>query len=353
MQITDLETWPLREPDGGRRYTVARLRTKSGITGYGECGAVPDGELARAREILPGREATSYELIWRETAALSSLRAALNMALLDIVGKAAKAPVYQVLGGPTRNKARALAPLDGASERSLLESLESARKAGFRAFLVPVPASAARNQGQAFVHAVARRLELLRQSAGDDADFVLDGAGALSPSDASVLAAGLEPFHLLWFDEPCDPGVRAMRKISEESVTPLGFGRTLSAAGQFQDLLRAGAVDVVRPSLTRHGISQIRRIAALAETYYTAVAAYHDGGPVGAAAALHLAASLPNFFIQQIPLPASGRDRRVRAEVTGTPVETVKDGFAALPTGPGLGIEVREEVLARYRERVA
>lgn len=344
MRIAGLDTWPLREPDGGRRYTVVRLRTKSGITGYGECGPVPAGELARAREILPGREATAYELVWRDTGALSGLRAAVNMALLDIVGKAAKAPVHQVLGGPTRNKARALAPLDGASEASLLESLESARKAGFRAFLVP----AARN-----LRAAARRLESLRQSAGDDADFVLDGAGALSPSDASVLAAGLEPFHLLWFDEPCDPGLRAISKISEESVTPLGFGRTVSAAGQFQRLLREGAVDVLRPSLARHGISQIRRIAAIAETYYTTVAPYHDGGPVGAAAALHLAAGLPNFFIQQIPLPASERDRRMRAEVTGTPVETVRDGFAALPAGPGLGIEVREEVLERYRERAA
>jgi hypothetical protein len=102
--------------------------------------------------------------------------------------------------------------------------------------------------------------------------------------------------------------------------------------------------DVLRPSLALNGITQIRRIAALAETYYVAVAPYHNGGPIGTAAALHLAASLPNFVIQQIPLPEAEADRRMRAEITGTSVEVVKDGFAALPVGAGLGITVRQKL---------
>jgi galactonate dehydratase len=92
-------------------------------------------------------------------------------------------------------------------------------------------------------------------------------------------------------------------------------------------------------------------MAALAETYYIAVAPHHDGGPVASAAALHLAASLPNFFIQQVPLPAADEDRRMRGELTTRSVEVVKDGFAALPAGFGLGIDVDTRALEKYAER--
>jgi len=136
-------------------------------------------------------------------------------------------------------------------------------------------------------------------------------------------------------------------------VTALGFGRHLHDSGAFQDLLREEVIDVLRPSLALNGISQIRKMAALAEAYYVAVAPHHNGGPVATAAALHLAASLPNFFIQQIPLPAAEADRRMRAELAGVSVERVTDGFAALPTGAGLGITVNEDALEKYKERPA
>jgi galactonate dehydratase len=351
-EIADLRAYPLQEPVSGRRYTVIRLRTKSGLEGYGECSGVAAAELARARDTLSGKPATAFEVIRPQLAALPGVQAAVNMALLDIVGKIARAPAYQVLGGPTRHKARALAALAGDSDAALIESFSRARQAGFRAFLVPLPPSTARNQGKAFVEAVRRRLEALRAAGRDDADFVLDGAASLTPGDAASLAAAFERFHLLWFDEPCRvSNLGAVRKIAAENVTPLGFGRHLQAGGAFQDLLREDAVDILRPDLALHGISQIRRIAAIAETYYVAVAPYHDGGPVATAAALHLAASLPNFVIQQIPLPEAAEDRRMRAELTGQPVETVRDGFAALPAGPGLGITVNEQTLQTYQER--
>ncbi|RPI12315.1 MAG: hypothetical protein EHM65_06095, partial [Acidobacteriales bacterium] len=89
------------------------------------------------------------------------------------------------------------------------------------------------------------------------------------------------------------------------------------------------------------------------ETYYVAVAPYHDGGPIASAAAIHLAASLPNFVIQQFPFPAAEEDRRMRAALTGGPVVNVSDGFAAILTGAGLGISVNEKALDEYKERVA
>jgi galactonate dehydratase len=154
--------------------------------------------------------------------------------------------------------------------------------------------------------------------------------------------------HPLWFDEPCPiSNLDTIRKIANESVLPLGFGREVRTPGAFQDLLRNGLIDVVRPELLHFGITRIRRIAAMAETYYVAVAPRHAGGPIATAAALHLAASLPNFFIQNIPFPAA-EDIAVRSAVGGKDVETVKDGFAMLPAGPGLGISVNETVLEKY-----
>ncbi|MEJ7608888.1 MAG: enolase C-terminal domain-like protein [Bryobacteraceae bacterium] len=159
---------------------------------------------------------------------------------------------------------------------------------------------------------------------------------------------------MLWFDEPCPAtNLQTIKKISEETVTPLGFGRQLQEPSVFQDLLREGVVDVLRPSLHHASISRIRQIAVLAETYYVAVAPYHEGGPIGTAAALHLAACLPNFFIQQIPRPEDERDRRMRLEIVSQDVEKVQEGFAALPGGIGLGIEVNESALEKYKETAA
>jgi galactonate dehydratase len=350
-EINDMRAWRLREPVSGRAYAVIRITTKSGLRGYGESGEVSDRDLAQAKQFIAGKPATATEVVRRQLASLPLLAAAVNVAMLDITGQIAKAPVYQVLGGPTRNKARAFTLLYGASEEELAGSMQRARAAGFRAFGVPLPPVQARNQGQAFVHHVRQRVEALRSAAGADADFVLDGAGSLTPGDAASVSTALERFHLLWFDEPCPiSNLSAVRKLADENVTPLGFGRHIRTSGNFQDLLREDALDILRPSLALHGITQIRRMAALAETYYVAVAPYHDGGPIATAAALHLAASLPNFFIQQIPLPAAEEDRRMRAALTVTPVEVVKDGFAPLPASPGLGISVNEEALEKYKE---
>ena len=350
--IEDLRAWPLREPVSGRRYVVVRVATDAGAQGYGECAGATAAELAEARRLVLGQPETAYEVVRRRLASLPRLEAGVNIALLDLAGKLVRAPTYQVLGGPTRHKARVMTALSGDTDEALLASMRRARQAGFFAFLVPLPPVRAANQGQAFVHAVKRRLEALRAAGGDEVDFVLDGAARLSPGDAASVSQALERFHLLWFDEPCPlVSLAAVRKLAAENVTPLGFGRSIQQAGAFQDLLREDAIDVIRPAIAAHGITQIRKLAALAEAYYVAVAPHHDGGPVATAAALHLAASLPNFFLQQIPLPEAEEDRRMRAEICSGWTGTIRDGYAELPAGPGLGVTVSAAALERYQER--
>ena len=342
MTITDFRSWNVREPGSGRTYSVIRMQAGPGLAGYGECRELPPD----AKQKVLGLDPSAFEAARKRLEPDPGLNAAFNMAALDISGKAAKAPLYQVLGGPTRHKVRAMTALD---VKNLDGSLAMAQRAGHKAFSVPAPEPMARNQGQAYARAVMSRLEALRKAAGDGADFVLDGGSRLSPGDAGVVAAQIERFHTLWFDEPCQTGNnRALEKIAAECVTPIGLGRHAASAAEFMGWLREQVIDIARPDLARHGITAIKRITAIAESYYTAVAPYHDGGPIATAAALHLAASLPNFFIQQIPLPASDEDRRMRAAIAGDAVEAIRGGFASLPTTPGLGIQVNEQALQRY-----
>jgi galactonate dehydratase len=338
LEIAGLRLYPVREPVSGRRWTVLRVKTRSGLLGYSECAPASAADLAAAERFWLGRPATSYATAPPD----SPLAGAIDIALLDITAQAAKTPLYRLLGGPTRNKARAFASVSAAGPAAF----QRAVAAGYRAVGVALPAPAARNQGDAYQNSLRRLAETAQAQA---ADFVLEGSGLLTPGDAARVAAAAQPFHPLWFDEPCASGAaETLHKIADETVTPLGFGRGVSAAAAFQDLLRAGCLDVARPDLLHFGITGCRRIAALAETYYVAIAPRHDAGPIATAAALHLAAALPNFFIQQIPLPEAAEDRAMRAEIAGAGLEQVKDGFAALPAGPGLGIAVKESALEKY-----
>ncbi len=341
LAIASCKAYIAREPVSGREYAILKIQTAGGVAGWGETRSLPAADLAQASGILRGRQATEFVPLHTRLSALPNMQAAVNMALLDIIGQAANAPVYQVLGGPTRHKARALATLAGADDAALVAALNRAKAAGFRAFSVPVAAPAARNSGQPFVAANRTRLEALRAAAGEDSDFVIDCGASLTPGDAASLSSALERMHPLWLDEPCElTNLAAIRKIASERVTPLGFGRSVNRAPIFQDLLREDIIDVFRPDLARNGITQIRKFAALAEANYIAVAPYHDGGPIGTAAALHLAASLPNFFIQQLAVPQAEADRKFRAELAGAELEAVSGGYLSLPAGPGLGLKI-------------
>ncbi len=351
LAITGFRAWRMREPVSGRSYTVARLNSRGGVAGYGEGRPVRAGDLAEVRSAVTGRRATDGEFIRHRLDGFPALEAAVNNAMLDLTARSTGVPVYQYLGGPTRYKARVLAQLEGADEGALIESLGLARRQGFRAFTFPIPGRDSLWRMQAYVDHIRQRVEHLKAAAGPDTDFVLDANATLTPGDASFIATALERAHLLWLDEPTAVLTSdALSRITDESVMPVGLGRNLHDVTSFQNLLRWGCVDILRPDVGLNSIPKLRRMAAVAETHYVAIGPYHNNGPIGTVAAIHLAASLPNFFIQQVPRPLAEQDRAMRAELTHGNVETAVDGYAQLLNKPGLGIQVNEQALDQYSE---
>jgi galactonate dehydratase len=323
LDIAEIRHFPLREPASGYRYSLLKITTRSGLVGWGECAHDADADLKALQTRWLGKTATAYATIPPAT----PFRAALDIAMLDILGKAANAPIYRLLGGPTRNKVRAY----GLRE--------------FPVSVIAVPAPVSRNQGKAYQNRILQLVDALPA----DSDFVLAGKGELTPGDAASVARTVETRHPLWFDEPCShSNLETVRKVSAETVVPLGFGDGIDDPGVFQALLREGLVDIVRPDIAFFGIDGTRRIAELAEPYYVAVAPRHAGGPIGTAAAIHIAAGIPNFFIQHVPVPEDERDRAMRREIVSPAIETNNAGFLDLPKSPGLGIVVNESALEKY-----
>ncbi len=331
--IAEVRAFQMGSPDSGNSYVILQVRTQSGLIGYGECNSLSGSDLKATNQAVVGRAASSYQAL--DGLVPPTVRGGLNIALLDIVGKATKAPIYRVLGGPTRNKARAITRLSGIVRCRIAKRSPEATRRGFSCVPDPHPSPTARNQGSDFVHLATARLKAMR-TAAPNADFAFEAHAQLTPGDAASLAAAVEGMHPLWFDEPCPvTNLETIHKIADETVVPLGFGRTISDPGTFQDLLREGLVDLLRPDLLTHGITGVRRLSAMAETYYVDLAPWHEGGPIANAAALHAAASMPNFFIAQI----------THSSAAAAP----RDGFFELPKGPGLGIEVDEKTLEGNR----
>ena len=351
LEIRDIRLYPLREPSSGRLYTLVRLETRSGL----RVRRVPWREPARFQRGPPHSRGYSRECLRNCVApngrrAVDPARRRYGAARPAGGGRRRLRPTRCSAGPPGlryerwhRSRARRCPSWE---PRWIAHESPDIARSEFPLRRRPGPTRDSRLCSR------SGRPEILRKAAGDTADFVLDGGARLSAGDAGSLSAEFERYHLLWLDEPCGvSSLGAIRKLANERVTPIGFGRNFDQPSAFQDLLREEAADVVRPNLALHGVSQIRRIAALAETYYVAVAPFHDGGPLATAAALHLAASLPNFFIQQAPVPANDQDRQMRTAITGVNVEAPVNGFFALPTGPGLGVEINERALDRYKER--
>jgi galactonate dehydratase len=273
----------------------------------------------------------------------------LEQALWDIRGKSVDLPVYELLGGPTRDRVRAYTHCRGATPDEAVESALSIVERGFTAFKMGVSSTAAENDREAALLAVDR-VAAVREAVGPKIDIMLDNHGRAAPADAVELMTALEPYRLLFFEEPTPPdNVHVLKKLTQTgSSVPLATGERLFTKFGFRELLEEQLVSYIQPDICHAGgILELHSIAAMAESYYVKVAPHNPNGPVATAASIHLAATIPNFLI----LEQAAQDP-AWTEVAGN-TTTVVDGYFALSDSPGLGIELDEAAIERfpYRER--
>jgi galactonate dehydratase len=257
------------------------------------------------------------------------------MALWDIKGKALGVPVYELLGGPTRDKVRVYA------HAATPELVRRAKARGFTAFKCnPAKRRPSRYvETPAEVHYAAEKFAELRRAGGEDVDIAIDFHGAISPATAKLLIKALEPHQPMFVEEPCQAQNHdVMAEIARGTHLPIATGERVFTKWGFREVLEKRAATILQPDLCHAGgITEVRLIAGMAEAYYAAIAPHNPLGPISLAAGVQLAAAIPNFLCQEQVSLGEGYIK--------TPF-TVRAGYLDLPTGPGLGIELDENALA-------
>jgi len=229
--------------------------------------------------------------------------------------------------------------LPGVTDRAgAVESAREARRRGFSAFkFSAIDRRLLRENERAAMRRAEELLAGAREGAGDDCDVMIELAELLSPRTAVELGRTLAPYRPYWFEEPIPfENARAMAALQRDLDVPIATGERLLSRWEFRELLELQGCRIIQPDLMHAGgITEVKRIAALADTHYIPVAPHNSGGPVATAAAIHLAASIPNFLI----LEQMEMERHLRAEICSD-APRIFDGHFVLPDRPGLGIEI-------------
>jgi galactonate dehydratase len=340
------------------RWLFLRIETDEGIVGWGEPIVEGKAETVAAAvdelsEQLLGADPSPIEEHWQVLAkggfyrggpVLSSALAGIDQALWDIKGKALGVPVHELLGGPVRQKVRIYRWIGGDSEATLAEDGLRAAEEGFDAVKYNASGQMAHIGNTASVHKVVDRLAALREAVGPDVDIAVDFHGRFSTAMARRVLPLLEPMLPLFVEEPVLPEFsRDLARITESTSIPIAAGERLYSRWDFRDVLSTG-IAVAQPDLSHAGgISEVRRIAAMAEAYDVALAPHCPLGPIALAASIQVDLATPNFLIQEQSL---GIHYNVGNDLLDYLVDPVvfrfANGYIDRPTGPGLGIEVDE-----------
>lgn len=338
------------------RFAFLSVETDEGITGYGEAmlegrGRTVEMAIKDFEYLLIGEDPCNIEHLWqlmyrstfyRGGPILMSAISAVDQALWDILGKSLSVPVYRLLGGKVRDRIRVYKHVGGDTVEALQRSARAAVQEGFTMVKTSISMKAHIVETTAFVDREIERIEALRRAVGKDVDFGIDFHGRISPALAVQLAKGFEPYRPLFIEEPCLPeNVDTMVTIARSTTIPVATGERLFTRWGFREVLEKQAASIMQPDLAHcGGISEAKKIATMAETYYAALAPHNPLGPVNLAASLHLAASAPNFIAQEQITFGEG--------ILKQPF-IVRDGYVDLPTAPGLGIEFDEEAIEQAR----
>ena len=346
------------------QWLFVRVRTDEGITGWGEAGIQVRGRTVQAAigqfaSYLVGRDPLQIEEHWqvlrrsgfyRDGPVLSSALAAVDEALWDVAGRYHGVPVHELLGGPVRDRVRAYAWIAGDdlcefTHDQIIDETRQRIAEGFTAFKL-TPAKAFAIDTPAAGHEIVSRLAALREAVGTERDIALDVHGHWSNAMAKRLLPQLEPLELLFVEEPLLPEqLHLLADLARATSLPLATGERLYSRWDFREVLQSG-LSVAQPDVSQAGgISETRRIAAMAEVYDVVVAPHCPLGPIALAASLQIDFATPNILIQEQSISHFGDE--FLDYVVDRSVFQLVDGYFQRPTGPGLGIEVDERAVER------
>jgi len=357
-----------------RNWVFVKVVTdQPGLWGWGEAtlewhtrgvvGAVED-----LSQLLIGEDPTRIEHLWQmmhrqhfwhgHGIVRSTAIAGIDIALWDILGKVAGLPVSKLMGGPVRDHVRTYCHLGGGRMEDFYETAaddakrfaELARQAveeGFTAFKSMAVPSTLPLEGLRPIRAAEQAVAAMREAVGESIDLMVDCHARPSPAMGLSFAKALEPYGLYFLEEPCWPeSVDGLARIARAVATPIATGERVTNLAAFRDLFAAGACSVCQLDITHcGGLSEARRIAALAEAYRIALAPHNPQGPVSTAASLEFGFSQPSYVICE----TVHEDVPWRSEVVREGYVVERQGRIVRPnTRPGLGIEIDEEAVRRH-----
>jgi galactonate dehydratase len=330
---------------GSKAYL--RIDTNHKVSGWGEVtGLEPDIACVLARslyELLDQENPTRIEHLWQKIfrshrdmrggAFVVDVLSGIDMALWDIAGKLHGVPVYRLLGGPTRDKIRCY---------------PNANPSGIRSHKVGTGGPHPFSGDPKDIDNLVRMVADARKRVGPEGSVMFDAHSAVPPPMLIQFAAAIKPYDVLWIEEPAVPGnIEVFKRLKQSINIPLATGERDRTIWGMIPYLQERCIDILQPDVGHTGgISQVKKIATLAEAYNTPVAPHNTCSELGLTAGLHAVAAVPNFLIHEAYLDG----HIMPPGVARKNWEQDKDGYASLPQGPGLGVEIDEAAIAKVNE---
>lgn len=359
MKITAITTFIVPP-----RWCFVKIETDEGISGWGE--PVVEGrahtvatQVDELSDYLIGKDPMLIEDHWtvmyragfyRGGALHMSAIAGIDQALWDIKGKALGVPVHALLGGQLRDRIRVYSWIGGDRPGDTARMARDCADRGFTAVKMNGTEEMQIVDSWEKVDAVLERVQAIRDEMGPDFGIGVDFHGRVHRPMAKVLAKELDPFRLMFIEEPVlSEHADALKEITQHTSTPIALGERLFSRWDFKKILSDGHVDILQPDPSHAGgITETKKIANMAEAYDVAVAFHCPLGPIALAANLQLDAVCYNAFIQEQSLGIHYNTTNDLLDYLVDPsVFDYRDGHVAIPQGPGLGIEVNEEFVRK------
>ncbi len=355
MKITKLELFKVPP-----RWLFLKISTDDGLSGWGE--PIVEGKadtvksaVTEMSDYLIGKDASHIEDIWqalyrgsfyRGGPILTSALSGIDQALWDIKGKSLGVPIYDLMGGPVRDKIRVYSWIGGDKATTAAEHAKQRVAAGYTALKMNATDTMEWIDSAQKITEIIERVATVRATIGNSIGLGIDFHGRVHRSMAKILVKELEPYKPLFIEEPVLPeNNEALLEIARHTTIPIATGERMFTRWDFKALLASGAVDIIQPDLSHTGgIWEARKIAAMAEAYDIAVAPHCPLGPIALASSLQLDFCTPNAFIQEQSLEIHYNQSTDLLDYLIDPgIFRYENGFVQRPTLPGLGIEIDEE----------